>query len=485
MAGDPATAPMSTGTALRSGPPVHPLPGTERWAKGARATLLMSSDALALLLAGLVAIQLWAIPVRSQSLATYAPAAPAVLLFVLAYAQAGLYPGFGLGPVEMLRRYFLVTATAFLALAALVFALKIENVYSRITLVIALVLSLVLVPSFRWLVLRFARRFSWWPEPVVLIGSGRRTRLARSLLSRRSGEFQAVGSVDAAGGEAWPSPDPLELSAAYARAGVRTAFADLEGPDAEDVLDRVTFVFPRVIVLRDFTGLPVERVQVRNFGGVLGLEYGNNLLQRQSRWVKRVVDLALGSFLFIVAAPLMLAAMAAVRLLSPGPALFWHVREGQHGRPVRVPKIRTMIPDADRQMEEIFESDPALRDEWQSAFKLRSDPRIIPGVGRFLRRFSLDELPQLWCVLRGEMSLVGPRPFPAYHLDALSTQARRLRQQVRPGISGLWQVTARGTAGVEEQQAHDIYYIRNWSLWLDLYILARTVGVVVSGRGAY
>jgi lipopolysaccharide/colanic/teichoic acid biosynthesis glycosyltransferase len=172
-------------------------------------------------------------------------------------------------------------------------------------------------------------------------------------------------------------------------------------------------------------------------------------------------------------------------VLSPGPALFWQDREGRKGGTIRVPKIRTMMPDAERRMEELLRSDPALRDEWESAFKLKDDPRVIPVVGRLFRRFSIDELPQLWTVVLGQMSLVGPRPFPAYHLDALSPHARRLRDEVRPGITGLWQVTSRGRAGVEAQQAHDVYYIRNWSVWLDLHILARTVGVVLSGRGAY
>jgi lipopolysaccharide/colanic/teichoic acid biosynthesis glycosyltransferase len=240
-----------------------------------------------------------------------------------------------------------------------------------------------------------------------------------------------------------------------------------------------------VIILRDFDELPVEGVQVRNLGRVLGLEYSSNLLRRQSRWVKRSLDIALGSLLLVLTLPIIAGSMVIVRFLSPGPALYWQMREGRKGRPIRVPKIRTMVPDAERRMEELFVTDPALRDEWESSFKLKRDPRIIPVVGKLFRRFSIDELPQLWSVVKGDMSLVGPRPFPDYHLDALTPQARQLRNEVRPGITGLWQVTARGTAGVEAQQSHDIYYIRNWSPWLDLYILARTISVVVTGRGAY
>jgi Undecaprenyl-phosphate galactose phosphotransferase WbaP len=454
-----------------------------------RVTILAASDILALLAAGAIAYLLWARPVHGQPVSLYLPAAPIALLVVLAYAQARLYPGFGLGPVETMRRYWLVTATAFLAMAALVFVLKLDNIYSRVTLTLALVLSLALVPLMRALTVRLASGRPWWPEPVTLVVDDGRTGPAQRMLAEQpTREFRAVGTVAVpASGERDDERVAAALDDAerFALAGVRLAFADLSGPGAEPVLDRLRMVFPRVIILREFQELPVEGVQVRNLGGVLGLEYGNNLLRRQSRWVKRALDLALGTVTFILTLPLTLATMAAVKVLSPGPALFWQDREGRKGRTIRVPKIRTMVPDAERRMEELLRSDPGLRAEWESAFKLRDDPRVIRGVGRLFRRYSIDELPQLWSVVRGDMSLVGPRPFPDYHLDALSPHARRLRDEVRPGITGLWQVSARGEAGVEAQQAYDMYYIRNWSVWLDLHILARTLAVVVSGKGAY
>lgn len=463
--------------------------GPPGWAGAARVGSLAISDTLALLLSGALAFLLWARPVHGQDVGLYLPAAPVAILVAFAYGQAGLYPGFGLGPVETLRRYWLVTATAFLTMAALVFALKLDNLYSRVTLAIAMALSLALVPLFRRLTLRVSRRWSWWPEPVVLVADGSHTSRARQLLEQRPAvEFRTVGTVDVAGDPQGGQPSEayrVDEAARFASAGVRVAFADLCGPGAESALDRLRLVFPRVIILREFQELPVEGVQVRNMGGVLGLEYGNNLLRRQSRWVKRTLDLGLGGGALILTLPIMLVAMAAVKMLSPGPGLFWQEREGRKGRSIRVPKIRTMVPDAEKRMEELLRSDLALRSEWESAFKLKDDPRVIPVVGRFFRRFSIDELPQLWSVVRGDMSLVGPRPFPDYHLVVLSPDVRRLRDEVRPGITGLWQVTSRGEAGVEAQQAFDMYYIRNWSVWLDLYILARTVTVVLSGKGAY
>lgn len=129
-------------------------------------------------------------------------------------------------------------------------------------------------------------------------------------------------------------------------------------------------------------------------------------------------------------------------------------------------------------------ADPALRAEWQRNFKLENDPRIVPGIGRFLRRFSLDELPQLWQVVAGSLSLVGPRPFPRYHLEHYDHAVLELRRRVRPGVTGLWQVKVRSNGDLDLQQSHDAYYIRNWSLWMDFYVLARTAGAVLAGRGA-
>ena len=132
----------------------------------------------------------------------------------------------------------------------------------------------------------------------------------------------------------------------------------------------------------------------------------------------------------------------------------------------------------------MLDSNPAARDEWESRYKLREDPRLIPGIGRFFRRFSIDELPQLWSVIVGDMSLVGPRPFPAYHLEKFTPGFQELRQRVRPGITGLWQVTVRSDGGIEEQEGFDTYYIRNSSVWFDFYVLSRTIVAVASGRGA-
>ncbi len=204
-----------------------------------------------------------------------------------------------------------------------------------------------------------------------------------------------------------------------------------------------------------------------------------------ARTVKRAIDLALLVPAVIVAVPLVLLGAIVVMIVSPGSPFFMQRREGLGGRTIEVWKLRTMHHEADRLLDRHLEADPEARAEWQRSFKLKRDPRLLPGVGSFLRRTSIDELPQLWSIAKGEMSFVGPRPFPEYHLAQFDPAFRVLRRSVLPGLTGLWQVSARSDGDLAVQQALDEYYIRNWSLWLDISLIARTPLALLSSRGAY
>ena len=161
------------------------------------------------------------------------------------------------------------------------------------------------------------------------------------------------------------------------------------------------------------------------------------------------------------------------------------VQTRHRNKRIGVLKLRTMYKDAEKRLVDHLAENPDVRDEWERFFKLRKDPRILPGVGRFLRRTSLDELPQVLNVLRGDMSLVGPRPFPDYHLEKFDRRFCDIRSSVLPGLTGFWQISARSDGDLGVQESLDSYYIRNWSVWLDLYVMMRTFIIVIRGTGAY
>lgn len=198
---------------------------------------------------------------------------------------------------------------------------------------------------------------------------------------------------------------------------------------------------------------------------------------------KRVVDFLGSVALGVLASPFLIAAMLAIRCTSKGPILYKHTRIGRGNRPFVALKFRTMRVNADEGLQDFLENDLALREQWESVNKLKNDPRVTP-VGRFLRRFSLDEVPQLWNVLIGDMSLIGPRPIVAAEVqrygEDFATYAR-----MRPGLTGLWQVSGRNDTTYQQRVDYDCYYIRNWSFGLDAKIFIKTFRAVISGVGAY
>jgi lipopolysaccharide/colanic/teichoic acid biosynthesis glycosyltransferase len=213
---------------------------------------------------------------------------------------------------------------------------------------------------------------------------------------------------------------------------------------------------------------------------MLGLEMQRRLLFPRLQLLKRLFDLVFITIMGIPTIPLILLIMLLIKLDSPGPIFFVQKRPGYKGRPFSIYKFRTMYIDAERRLSEMS---PHLRREFEMHGKIKDDPRVT-RVGLWLRKFSLDELPQLWNVLWGEMSLVGPRAYLMSQLSQVGSY-KNIISQALPGMTGIWQVSGRSELTFEERLEMDSYYVKNWSIWLDLYIIARTVWVVLSGKGAY
>jgi exopolysaccharide biosynthesis polyprenyl glycosylphosphotransferase len=260
--------------------------------------------------------------------------------------------------------------------------------------------------------------------------------------------------------------DTVAVASAVPAETVRRLAWDLEGSGVDLV------VAPSVV---DVAG---PRISVRPVAGMPLLHVDEPAFTGGKRVAKTALDRLLAAVGLVALAPVLLPVALAIRLGSPGPVLFRQLRIGRDGHEFRVVKLRTMYVDAEARLAELRgrnETDGLL-------FKIAEDPRVTP-VGRFLRRSSIDELPQLLNVLRGDMSLVGPRPLPVRDGDFTGDVRRRLL--VRPGITGLWQVNGRSQLSWEDSVRLDLYYVENWSIALDLAILLRTAGAVVRGTGAY
>lgn len=221
------------------------------------------------------------------------------------------------------------------------------------------------------------------------------------------------------------------------------------------------------------------RTRTTALGPLAALHVTRAELDGARRIIKEAAERVLALVACVVLAPLLLLLMALVRLDSPGGAIYRQQRIGLRGRPFTMLKLRTMVTGADARVPEVHE----LNQAHGLLFKVHGDPRVT-GLGRFLRRYSLDELPQLWNVVVGDMALVGPRPALPSEVLRYDGDVRR-RMAVKPGLTGLWQVSGRSDLGWEESVNLDLHYVDNWSLWLDLVILCRTARAVLSHQGAY
>jgi Undecaprenyl-phosphate galactose phosphotransferase WbaP len=367
-----------------------------------------------------------------------------------------------------------------------------RGVLSRGVLLATLLFALVLPPLGELAARTYLIRRNRWGVPVILLGAGATGKaLARTFQNEPQLGFQPLvfldnrpntwhGTIDGI-----PVAGPLALASDFehrAQAAI-VALADLSKPDAAQLLHELNFA--RVIVVPDLPGVAPLWITARQLGSSVGFEIKKNLLLRRNLALKALMDRAIALPLFLLSVPILALAALWIRLSSRGPAFYRQTREGLDGAPIGVWKLRTMRMDGDRILEQWLESRPRDREHWNLHFKLKHDPRVLPVIGPLLRRTSLDELPQLWTILTGGMSLVGPRPLPNYHLSRFTPEFRELRTRVLPGLTGLWQVSTRSEGDAQALEAMDTFYIRNWSPWLDLYILARTVTAVVLARGAY
>lgn len=453
--------------------------------------VLVLTDAMALVLSVAVSVGVKLVLQGNVGISGYLRLWPFLFVFLLAYAATGLYSGVGIGAPEELRRTTAASSVLFVCLAALTVSFRGGRSHVTWTLGLAVLLSVALVPLARECIRQLFAREPWWGYPAVVFGAGPTgSAVVKAAINDPGLGLKPIAVLD-------DSRCPREIHGVpvfsdgnlapvllYPPRPAYAIFAVQDIPRAElgPMLERHRANFSHIILIPETTDFANLWVRPSRLGGMLGLE-----LRQQIQWheqvSKRLVDLVVCLVGAVLAVPLCLAIAALIRLDSRGPALYGQRRIGYKGKRFIAWKFRSMGQDADVVLEDYLDRHPALREEWEREHKLKNDPRIT-RIGRLLRKTSLDELPQLWNVLMGDMSLVGPRPIVDKEVVRYG-RSFDLYASVKGGITGLWQVSGRSDTSYEERVHLDTFYVRNWSLWLDYCILFRTIAVVLFRKGAY
>jgi Undecaprenyl-phosphate galactose phosphotransferase WbaP len=471
---------------------------------------LIGSDILMLLLSGWLAVLIRTI-IRdlaigipkpySLSLSPYFDPSyyfqliPIVALFIVVYASLRIYPTVGLSRVDEMRILTISTSIVVTTYATILFLSQQGLIYSRFVFGLFWILAVILVPLGRVAIRNTFVHFSCWGIPVGIVGVGIKTeRITDFLCSHPNLGFRprvVFGNREGFNPDAGNLPvishDILKDEGCSTFLKHLDTLVIVQADTAPEILKtlacEVDGSLPRIMMMPDLPEIGSIWVQPVDLGGVLALEIRNNLANPWQQFQKRAVDLTLAGVGSLLTLPLFGLIALAIKLDSHGPIIYSQRRVGKDGKIFPMLKFRTMYVDAEERLEIILSEDPDRKAEWEKYQKLTNDPRVT-RVGSWLRSYSLDELPQLWNILRGEMSVVGPRPFiPAQ--KALYGDSYGNYKEVRPGITGMWQIGGRNKSSFSERARMDEYYVRNWSVWLDFYILARTPIVVLSRDGAY
>lgn len=392
---------------------------------------------------------------------------------------------------EEYRRVFDGSLRLFAVVAAVAYAAKLE--FARGYVFSAFPLALVLTLAGRVVartVLTRQRALGRWSHSVLAVGSERSVAELQRQLAREPGVgFCLVGlCVDGAVGRVIEGvaviADTKSIIEGLQSTGADTVMVTAYSRLGQEEMRRLSWQLEgsgvALVVTPSVTDVTGPRIHIRPVAGLPLLHVEEPELTGARRIMKATLDRSAAILGLLLGAPLLLAIAVLVRVTSPGPALFRQTRVGAHGTTFTVYKFRSMVDDAEEQLHALLEhnvhGDSVL-------FKIQADPRVT-RVGRVLRRFSLDELPQLLNVLRGDMSLVGPRPPLPREVERYADDVRR-RLLVKPGVTGLWQVSGRSDLTWEQSVRLDLNYVENWSLALDLQILAKTVAAVLHRQGAY
>lgn len=380
---------------------------------------------------------------------------------------------------EYQKRIFKAVFLATLIIFAIVSISKSYDQISRAFIIILAVTSLVVFSIFRPIVRKTFSAFGLDLVRAIVIDNPENIKkLKNSLEKDKFAGFKIVNYVS--------NPKDLDITN---KNGVDAIIINENYMSQEnftkiygEIIDKVSFIY----IVPNLDELPIlnSELEYFNMGDIYFFRVKNNLSDKINQSLKRIFDLTLSILILPLFIILFLFIAILIKLTSPGPILFKQVRIGRNGKPIVVYKFRTMYVDADKRLKELLEKDEKLRQEWETIRKLKNDPRITP-IGKFLRKISLDELPQILNVIKGDMSFVGPRPVLKEEIEKYYKEYAKFYYLVKPGITGLWQVSGRNNIDYNRRVELDTFYVVNWSLWLDIFILIKTIKVLLKKEGAY
>ena len=366
---------------------------------------------------------------------------------------------------------------------------------SRLYMVLLGIFGFFFIVLFRFILKKIFARLHLFEEPVLLMGAGLTAKiLLRHIRNDLGLNYRFIGYLE----DYNPNPEvakQLPYLGKFADAarviretGVRKVLVmapGLEQKNLQDLVYKIQPLVTSVAFIPDLGTMPLSNMEMESLidGHVVMFNMRNNLRSRWNRLFKFVFDWCLTLVGTLCISPFLLLVGLWIYWDSPGPVIFKHRRIGKDGKEFYCYKFRSMCADADIKLKELLKNDPEARAEWEKDFKLKNDPRITKS-GAFLRKTSLDELPQIFNVLKGEMSLVGPRPIIR---DEIPRYGKYIDDyyMVRPGITGMWQTSGRSDIDYDERVQMDTWYVRNWSIWFDIVLLWRTLSVVLNKKGAY
>lgn len=435
--------------------------------------------------------------INFKSFIVYSVYIPFILIL---FGCVGLYPGIMNMPTEEVKQYCGVT---FFSICAIVFTLYVSSVKDMpyasyivrdskkyaisIALLISFPFATIFLPFVRHFAKRFFSNFSWWGVPAVIYTSESNADevIDKLLRNKYLGYYPAV-IIDSSATKSDLYNDIPRFSSKNAeilniikKHNIKCAIIS----DYKDDMSKIMSTYRYTISISKNQSNSTTTQQLKDIAGITGFASTHNLTFKSNFIIKRILDILIILFFCPILIPLMLILCILTKLTSKGPIFYGHKRVGKNGKEFKCWKFRSMCIDADQKLAKILAENPKMREQWEKERKFEDDPRVTK-FGKFLRKTSLDELPQLFNVIIGQMALVGPRPVTEGELEKYG-ESKDYVLSVLPGITGMWQTSGRSKTVYEERILLDSYYIQNWSIWLDLWILIKTIWVVLDKKGAY